>query len=228
LEHTHNTNLSLYNRDGMVYNMEIKKNKKPPRLTAIILAGGESSRIGSDQDKAILKLNGKRLIDIVISKLKHIVGDNIIIVSPPEKYPSYKQVVPDLFNQRGLLVGLYSGLKASASQYNLVVGCDMPFLKVELLQYIEEKIDSNDIIIPRYAKSYIEPLCAIYSKDCLEIMKRNIEAGILSIRKVFPYLKVKYIEEKEIKSVDPELNSFFNINYKEDFIRAEELIRKTG
>ena len=212
----------------MVYNMKIKENKKNLPLTAIILAGGKSSRIGSDQDKAILKLNGKRLIDIVISKLKHIVEDNIIIVGPPEKHPSCKQVVPDLFNQKGLMVGLYSGLKASTSQYNLVVGCDMPFLKVELLQYIEEKIDSNDIIIPRYAKSYIEPLCAIYSKDCLEIMKRNIEAGILSIRKVFPYLKVKYIEEKEIKSVDPELNSFFNINYKEDFIRAEELIRKTG
>ena len=209
----------------MVYNMEIKESQKNPRLTAIILAGGKSSRIGSDQDKSILKLNGKRLIDIVISKLKHIVGDNIIIVGPPEKYPSYKQVVPDLFNQRGLLVGLYSGLKASASRYNLVVGCDMPFLKLELLQYMRDKIDSNDIIIPRYAKSYIEPLCAIYSKDCLEIMKRNIEVGILSIRRVFPYLKVKYIEEKEIKRVDPELNSFFNINYKEDFVRAEELIK---
>jgi molybdopterin-guanine dinucleotide biosynthesis protein A len=173
--------------------MEIKKNKEIPRLTAIILAGGKSSRIGSGQDKAILKLNGKHL-----------------------------------FNQRGLLVGLYSGLKASASRYNLVVGCDMPFLKLELLQYMRDKIDSNDIIIPRYAKSYIEPLCAIYSKDCLEIMKRNIEAGILSIRRVFPYLKVKYIEEKEIKRVDPKLNSFFNINFKEDFIRAEELIRKKG
>ncbi|MBA7539838.1 Molybdenum cofactor guanylyltransferase [subsurface metagenome] len=86
-------------------------------------------------------------------------------------------------------------------------------------------MDSNDIIIPRYAKSYIEPLCAIYSKDCLSIMERNIEAGILSIRRIFPYLKVRYIEEKEIKRVDSELNSFFNINYKEDFIRAEELIK---
>jgi len=191
----------------------------------IILAGGKSSRIGTDKDKAILRLNGKRLIDIVISKLKCIVGDNITIVGPPKKYPSYKQVVPDLFNQRGLLVGLYSGLKTSVSQYNLVVGCDMPFLKVELLQYMRDKIDSNDIIIPRYAKSYIEPLCAIYSKDCLEVMKRNIKAGILSVRKIFPYLKVKYIEEKEIKRVDPELNSFFNVNYKEDFIRAEELIK---
>lgn len=206
--------------------MKIKKGQKNPHLTAIILAGGKSSRIGSGQDKAILKLNGKRIIDIVISKLKHIAGDNIIIVGPPEKYPSYKQVVPDLFNQRGLLVGLYSGLKVSASRYNLVVGCDMPFLKVELLQYMADKTDSNDIIIPRYAKSYVEPLCAIYSKACLEIMKRNIESGILSIRKVFPYLKVKYIEEKEIKRVDPELNSFFNINYKEDFIGAEKLIKR--
>jgi len=205
--------------------MKIKKNKEIPRLTAIILAGGKSSRIGSGQDKAILKLNGKRLIDIVISKLKHIVGDNIIIVGPTEKYPSYKQVVPDLFNQKGLLVGLYSGLKTSVSQYNLVVGCDMPFLKVELLQYMRDKIDSNDIIIPRYARSYVEPLCAIYSKVCLEVMKRNIKVGILSVRKIFPYLKVKYIEEKEIKRVDPELNSFFNVNYKEDFIRAEELIK---
>ena len=205
--------------------MEINKNKEIPHLTAIILAGGKSSRIGSDKDKAILKLNGKRLIDIVVSKLKNIVGDNIIIVGPPEKYPSYKQVVPDLFNQRGLLVGLYSGLKSSASRYNLVVGCDMPFLKVELLQYMRDKIGSNDIIIPRYAKNYIEPLCAIYSKDCLSVMERNIEAGILSIRRIFPYLKVKYIEEKEIKRVDSELNSFFNINYKEDFIRAEELIK---
>jgi len=209
----------------MIYNMKIKKNKEIHPLTAIILAGGKSSRMGSDQNKAILKLSGKRLIDIVISKLKHIVGDNIIIVGPPEKYPSYKQVVPDLFNQKGLLVGLYSGLKASDSRYNLVVGCDMPFLKLELLQYMKDKMDSNDIIIPRYAKSYIEPLCAIYNKDCLKVMERNIKAEILSIRRIFPYLKVRYIEEKEIKRVDPELNSFFNINYKEDFIRAEELIK---
>lgn len=206
--------------------MKIKESKKNLPLTAIILAGGKSSRIGSDQDKALLKLNGKRLIDIVISKLKYLVGDDIIIVAPPEKYPLYKQVIPDLFYQKGLLVGLYSGLKASASQYNLVVGCDMPFLKVELLRYMGGKLDSNHIIIPRYAKSYIEPLCAIYSKDCLDVMKRNIEAGILSIKRILPYLKVRYIEEEEIKRVDPDFNSFFNINYKEDLIRAEELIKE--
>lgn len=205
--------------------MIIKKNRKISPLTAIILAGGKSSRIGTDKDKAMLRLNRKRLIDIVISKLKCIVGDNIIIVGPPKKYPSYKQVVPDLFPQRCPLVGIYSGLKVSPSQYNLVVSCDMPFLETELLWYMRKNIDSEDIIIPRYGKDYIEPLLAIYSKSCLEIMEKNLKRDILSVRLIFPYLKVKYIEDEEIIKFDPRYLSFFNINFEKDLIKAEELIR---
>ena len=212
----------------MVYNMKIKENKKNLPLTAIILAGGKSSRIGLDQDKAILELDGKRLIDIVISKVKHIVGGNIIIVGPPEKYPSYKQVVPDLFHQRGPLAGIYSGLKASPTFYNLIVGCDMPFLETELIWYMWGNIYSEDIIIPRYGKDYVEPLLAIYSKSCLEVMEKNLKRDILPVRLIFPYLKVKYIEDKEIIKFDPKHLSFFNINFKKDLIKAEKLIRKKG
>ncbi|GAI54085.1 unnamed protein product, partial [marine sediment metagenome] len=122
--------------------------------------------------------------------------------------------------------GIFSGLKASNSQYNLVVACDMPFLEVKLLQYMREEIDSNDIIIPRYNRGYIEPLCAIYSKKCLEVMEKNIQSGILSVRKIFPYLKIKYIEEEEVKKYDPKFYSFFNLNFKHDFRKAEELIKK--
>jgi len=208
--------------------MGIKRNKEIPPLTAIILAGGKSSRIGTDKDKTMLRLNGKRLIDIVISKLKCIVGDNIIIVGPPKKYPSYKQVVPDLFPQRCPLAGIYSGLKASPTFYNLIVGCDMPFLKTELLWYMWENIDSEDIIIPRYGKDYIEPLLAIYGKSCLEIMEKNLKRNILPVRLIFPYLKVKYIEDEEIIKFDPKYLSFFNINFKKDLIKAEKLIRKKG
>jgi len=211
--------------------MIIKNNRKIFPLTVIILAGGKSSRLGINKDKAQLRLAGKPLIDWVISKLTSITNlteDNIIIVGPPEKYPSYKQVVPDLFPQRGPLAGIYSGLKASPTFYNLIVGCDMPFLETELLWYMWENIDSEDIIIPRYGKDYIEPLLAIYSKSCLEIMEKNLKGDILPVRLIFPYLKVKYIEDKEIIKFDPKHLSFFNINFKEDFIRAEELIRKKG
>jgi len=205
-----------------------KDNKKMPPLTAIILAGGESSRIGLDKNKSMLRLNGKYLIDIVRSKLKCVVGDNIIIVGPPEKYRSYKQVVPDLFSQKGPLVGIYSGLKASPSQYNLIVGCDMPFLEVKLLQYMRKNINSNDIVIPRYGNDYIEPLCAIYNKRCLETIERNLAEHIFSVRAIFSHLRVKFIEEEEMRKFDPKFYSFFNVNFKHNFRKAEELIKKEG
>lgn len=210
----------------LLYNTMKIKDKKLPSLTAIILAGGKSSRMGPDKNKSMLRLNGKYLIDIVISKLKCVVGDNIIIVGPPERYLSYKQVVPDLFSQKGPLVGIYSGLKASSSQYNLVVGCDMPFLEVKLLKYMTKNINSNDIVIPHYSDGYIEPLCAIYSKGCLETIERNLAEHIFSVRAIFPHLKVKFIEDEEIKKYDPKFYSFFNVNFKHDFRKAEELIKK--
>ena len=210
----------------VLYNTMKIKDKKLPSLTAIILAGGKSSRMGPDKNKSMLRLNGKYLIDIVISKLKRVVGDNIIIVGPPERYLSYKQVVPDLFSQKGPLVGIYSGLKASSSQYNLVMGCDMPFLEVKLLRYMTKNINSNDIVIPHYGDGYIEPLCAIYSKRCLETIERNLAEHIFSVRAIFPHLKVKFIEDEEINKFDPKFYSFFNVNFKHDFRKAEELIKK--
>jgi len=182
--------------------------------------------MGSDKNKSMLRLNGEHLIDIVRLKLKCVVGDNIIIAGPPEKYLSYKQVVPDLFSQKGPLAGIYSGLRASSSQYNLVVGCDMPFLEVKLLKYMTENVYSNDIVIPRYGDGYIEPLCAIYSKRCLETIERNLAEHIFSVRAIFPRLKVKFIEEEEIKKFDPKFYSFFNLNFKHDFRKAEEIIKK--
>ncbi len=208
----------------VLYNTMKIKDKKISSLTAIILAGGKSSRMGSDKNKSMLRLNGKYLIDIVRSKLKCVVGDNIIIVGPPERYLSYKQVVPDFFSQKGPLVGIYSGLSISPSQYNIVVGCDMPFLEIKLLQYMTENINSNDIVIPRYGDGYIEPLCAIYSKKCLETIERNLAEHIFSVRAIFPHLKVKFVEDEEIKKYDPEFYSFFNINYKKDIIEAEKII----
>jgi molybdopterin-guanine dinucleotide biosynthesis protein A len=197
-------------------------------LTAIILAGGESSRVGLNKSKDQIKLAGRPLIDWVIStltSLDNLTKEDIIIVSSKEKYSNFKRVFKDIFPQKGPLGGIFSGLKVSTSQYNLLVGCDMPFIEVKLLQYMIENINTYDIVIPCYGKGLIEPLCAIYSKSCLEVIERNIKAGVLSVREIFPHLKVKFIKEEEIKKFDTGLYSFFNINFKRDFTKAEELIK---
>jgi len=211
--------------------MIIKKNKNDITLNAIILAGGKSSRIGQNKNKAQIKLFNKPLIEWVVSKLTsmdHLSKENIIIVGPKVNYPQFEHVVEDIFPLKGPLGGIFTGLKFSNSQYNLVVGCDMPLLEVELLQYMWGKIDSNDIVIPRYNECYIEPLCAIYSKKCLEVMKKNIESNILPVRKIFSHLKIKFINDNEIQRFDPKYYSFFNVNYQNDFKKAEEIIRKKG
>ncbi len=206
--------------------MIIKKNKKIIPLTAIILAGGKSSRISINKDKAQLKLAGEPLINWVISRLVPIIiEENIIIVGPPKKYSYFPKIVQDIFPQKGPLAGIYSGLKASPTFYNLIVGCDMPFLETELVWYMWKNISSEDIIIPSCGKDYIEPLFAIYSKRCLKIMEKNLKRDILPVRLIFPYLKVKYIKDEEIMKFDPKYLSFFNINFKKDLIKAEELIR---
>ena len=205
--------------------MQIKNNKNKIPLTAIVLAGGRSSRININQEKADLNLNGSSLIERVISKLKLIFDDNIIIVGSSKEYSCLSKVVQDIVPQKGPLAGIYSGLKASTTFYNLIVGCDMPFLETRLLWYMWEIIHSEDIIIPRYNKIYIEPLLAIYGKSCLDIIENNLKKDILSIRLIFPYLKVKYIEDEEIVKFDPEYLSFFNINFMDDLVIAEKLIR---
>jgi molybdopterin-guanine dinucleotide biosynthesis protein A len=204
------------------------KDKRYFSLTAIILAGGESSRVGLNKSKEQMKLAGRPLIDWVIStltSLDNLTKEDIIIVGSKEKYSNFKRVFKDVFPQKGPLGGIFSGLKVSTSQYNLLVGCDMPFIEVRLLQYMIENINTYDIVIPCYGKGLIEPLCAIYSKSCLEVIERNLKDGVLSVREIFPHLKVKFIKEEEIKKFDAELYSFFNINFQHDFTRAEELIK---
>lgn len=205
----------------------VRKKKFP--ITVILLAGGKSSRIGLNKDKGHMKLSGINLIDRVISNIVLIDGlseKDIIIVGPKENFYYFERVVEDLYSQKGPLGGIFSGLTASTTFHNLVIGYDMPFVEAKLIQYMIKNTDNYDVVIPIHSQGLLEPLCAIYSKDCLKVMEKNIKKGNLAIRSIFPFLKVKLIKEEIIKKYDPNLYSFFNINYKRDFNRAEKLNQK--
>ena len=193
-------------------------------MTAIILAGGKSSRLG--RSKALQVIEGKNLIQWVIDRLATLSTEIIIATAHGEAIPCSSAVrtktVADTYLGKGPLMGIYSGLMASSSSRAIVVGCDTPFLSVGLLEYMTQICTIFDVVAPRI-NDKLEPLCAVYSKNCLIPIRGLLEQDELRIRKLFSTVKVKYVEEDEINRFDPEHLSFFNINSQADLDRAREI-----
>ena len=193
-------------------------------MTSIILAGGKSSRLG--QNKALQAIEGKSLIQWVVDRLAILSTEIIIATARGEAIPCSSAVrirtVADIYPGKGPLGGIYSGLIASSSSRAIVVGCDTPFLSVSLLEYMTQICPAFDIVIPRI-KNEVEPLCAVYSKNCLAPIQELLERDERQIRKLFSMVKVKYVEDDEINNFDPEHLSFFNINSQDDLDRARKL-----
>jgi len=193
-------------------------------MNAIILAGGKNERMA--KEKAFLKFEGKSIIEIVIEKVQPLFEEVIVVTKFPQKYEHLKvKVVKDVISYCGPLGGLYSGLKKSKSRYNFVTGCDMPFLKIPLIKHLIDNCRGNDITIPKF-NGFLEPLCAIYSKNCLGVIKEKLDENNFAIRSFFSKVRMKYILKKNLLKFDPDLISFFNINTPKDIAKAEKLFKE--
>jgi molybdopterin-guanine dinucleotide biosynthesis protein A len=191
--------------------------------SAVVLAGGRSSRLG--QDKAFLRINGQFLIERILQTLAQLSDEVIVVANDMEKYEQFEAVVVgDVFPGKGALGGIYSGLRAATRSHSLVVACDMPFLNLSLLRYMLGLASPYDVVIPRIGKM-IEALHAIYSRDCLPSIERQLETGDLQISSFFPHVRVRYVDREEIDAFDPEDLSFFNINNHADLDKARRLRR---
>lgn len=196
-------------------------------MTSIVLVGGKGLRLG--RDKLSEMIGGRTLLERVIDCLS-LVGDEILVViaqgQPKPALPSTKVVV-DLYPGKGALGGIYTGLVAAQSFHSLVVAADMPFLNPSLLRYLIQVSPTYDVIIPRI-KDELEPLHAIYSKNCLAPIQQQIEQGKLKVRDFLDQVRVRYVEEAEINRFDPKKLSFFNINTSADLGRARALLKESG
>ena len=198
-------------------------------LTSIILAGGKSSRLG--RCKLSESLSGKSLIEHVIRRLEPI-SNHILIVTTEEQsrflLTNKAEVVTDIYPGKGPLGGIYTGLLASKSPYSLVVGCDMPFLNINLLHYMIDQIQGFDALVPRLEIDKIEPLHAIYSRRCADIIQTQLEHEHLKISQTLDMLHVRYVEREECNGFDPQFLSFFNINSPSDLKRATKINEKSA
>lgn len=203
-------------------------------MTSIILAGGRGSRLGREKHAEVIA--GESLIERVIGQLSLLSHEILIVISQRQAkssksidYPGAKTVI-DLYPGKSSLGGIYTGLVNSSNFLNLVVACDMPFLNSGLLRYMVDIAPGFDVVIPKIG-DMMEPLHAIYTKNCVKPMKNLIEQGNLKITAFFDSVKVRYVEEQELDRFDPEHLSFFNINTGDDLekarrIAAEQSMRK--
>jgi molybdopterin-guanine dinucleotide biosynthesis protein A len=184
-------------------------------ITGIILAGGESRRIG--KNKALLQIGGKRIIERILELFTDIFGQVIIVTNSPHEFQFLDvRIVTDIFPKMGCLGGIYTGLFFCPTEKAMVVACDMPFLNKKLIEYLISLCEGYDIVIPQIQEFY-EPLHAIYSINCAPFIEKDLIKKEKKIINFFTHLKVRKVSITEIQKIDPERKSFININTEEDY-----------
>jgi len=183
-------------------------------ITGVILAGGKSSRYGTN--KAFAKINGIPLIENVIRVMRSLFQDLVLITNTPDEYaylelPMYEDLIEDL----GPIGGIYTALNSITNDAGFFVACDMPSLNPGLIRYMVGIRDDFDVVVPKISWK-METLHALYSRRCLPAVKRLIDLREYQTIRFFPVVSVRHVKENEIRRFDPELRSFFNVNRPEE------------
>ncbi len=184
--------------------------------TAIILAGGKSSRMGFD--KQFLKIDQRRLMDSLVNKLGIQFGEIIIVTNKPEHYIGLShKIITDKIVGKGPLAGIHAGLLESSSRYSFVVACDMPNINMQYVRYMIEsmKDHSLDGCVTNYM-DWIEPFSSFYSKDLVGRIEAHLDSGRRSINSMLKNLNIKYIAEHDARKFSPNWDMFLNLNTRED------------
>ena len=182
------------------------------QITSIILAGGESTRMG--QDKGFLGLEGKPMIQYGIDTAKCLSNHIIVIANNKSYHCLGVPVFPDVYIEKGPLGGIHSGLTHSNTDWNWVIGCDMPQINTGLAKYLFNHLDKHQIIVPLW-EGKPQPLCALYNKNCVNDLESCIKKGELKMSDVLSTLKVNFINiTKDLEFYSPLL--FTNLNDQQD------------
>ncbi len=198
-------------------------------VTAVILAGGQSSRMASFRtaSKAFLRVGDETVIEREIRALESVFKDILVISNEPGPYLDLGlKAIPDSDRFPGIkgpIIGIFSGLQHIPGRFAFVVACDMPFISPELVEWMGKDRGLYDVVVPRKG-GYLEPLFGYYGKSALPYITEAMENGVSSVQHIFPRMNVKVVEESDIKLFDPEFDSFINLNTPEDLARAESII----
>lgn len=166
------------------------------RVQGVLLAGGKSSRMGTD--KAFLPLGKSTISRVLIDTIQPFCDDIVISMRNGKSSPvDGFRIINDLRPDRGPLMGIYSTLCTSDASLNLFTPCDIPFISRILLRKMFSYSDDFDIVIPSFKKGFNEPLPGIYNKRCLTILQEQLSNNQLRISDLFSKCRTKIVEDFE-------------------------------
>jgi molybdenum cofactor guanylyltransferase len=184
------------------------------QFSIAILVGGKSSRMG--QNKALLDIGGKPLLQVMIERLKPLEAEIFLVANAAEHYQQFNlPIIPDKIPNKAALGGIYTALQHSKHESCFVLACDMPLIQPKLLIRMLESVDANALaLVPRF-KNNVQPLHSLYKESCIKGLESALEQNHLKIRQFLESICVQYFDDYQ--AIDPLGVSFSNLNSPEDY-----------
>jgi molybdopterin-guanine dinucleotide biosynthesis protein A len=184
------------------------------KVTGVILAGGKSSRMGTD--KGLMEFQGEKMIRRTMDVFKRLFRDIIIVTNRPLDYLDQDaMIVTDIFPGKGPIGGIHTGLFFSPGEHAFFAACDMPYFNTEFISFMINSIGNFDIVVPETEKGF-QPLHAVYSRKCLHRIKTLIGEDRLKVTGFYKGFRTLAVTPRDIARFDPENRIFFNVNTPED------------
>jgi molybdopterin-guanine dinucleotide biosynthesis protein A len=196
-------------------------------LTAAVLVGGHSRRMGTNKALLTFGTDGTTVVESLVHKLSQVADKIVLVGMDPAAYAFLDLPwIDDLVPGSGPLGGIYSALMETGSPRVLVTACDMPFLNVRLLQYMAALPRDYDVLVPVLEQT--QPLHAIYARSCLPLIDQSLQSGRYTVTGWFGNANVRTMERSILERYDSSLRSCFNMNTREDVEWANQVRAHTS
>ena len=195
-------------------------------VTGAILAGGRSRRMGSN--KALLSFGGRPLIAHALEILRPLFAEVLIVANECPLYAAFGAPVrSDRIPDKGPLGGIYTALVSSGHPRTFCLACDMPLASAAVIAYLCHLAPDVDVVVPHSSQGY-EPLHAVYSRSCLPHLERMLREDRLRVDELFSAVRVCRVDVEDLRSLDPCLSSFLNVNTPEELADAYARFQNGG
>jgi molybdopterin-guanine dinucleotide biosynthesis protein A len=195
------------------------KDGTKPSVTAFVLAGGKSSRMG--RDKAFLRLGDETLLSQALT-FASAVASEVRILGDAKKFAAFGRVVEDVYRERGPLGAIHAALSGSTTELNLMLAVDLPFVTQKLLRYLLSRaLESGAMVtVPRVGSGF-QPLCAVYRRGFADVAEQSLLEGKNKIDSLFARVETCVIKENEFVRAGFSGEMFRNLNTPEEFEKAK-------